>query len=144
MELNKLEIPIQLRTVIEENGDKEMNIIKQIGQYVGAKNREVITFSEDTELGEVRNFITLQDGKVTLKRSGQLTMNQKFILGERTESIYRHPYGTLHLEIHTKKMQYDRMEQGRKGKVIIQYDMIINGDQKRRHHLTLIYGGEKE
>jgi len=45
MELNKLEIPIQLRTVIEENGDKEMNIIKQVGQYVGAKNREVITFS---------------------------------------------------------------------------------------------------
>lgn len=142
MGLEKQDIQLELRTVINDQGEKELSIIKQTGKYYKKDKLEVITYTDQTEFGEVNNFITIQAEKVNIKRSGKITMNQRFVKGEITECLYRHPYGTFHFEINTASIQHEILQENNNGKVIINYDAKINGQQTRHHLLTLIYGGE--
>ncbi|MBO1002084.1 DUF1934 domain-containing protein [Pseudogracilibacillus auburnensis] len=144
MKLVKKNIQVELRTVIDDQGDKELSIIKQIGKYMKKDHIEVVTFIDKTDFGEVNNLITIQPNKVNMKRSGHITMNQQFIEGKVTECYYRHPYGAFHLEVDTLSIQHQILQEDREGKVVIEYETKLNGQEKRYHHLTLIYGGEKE
>lgn len=142
MGLDKKNVKVELRTVIDDNGEKELSVIKQSGKYFKKNNLEVITYLDKTDFGEVNNLITIQDDKINIKRSGKIKMNQQFIAGKITECLYRHPYGTFHFEIYTISITCETLEDGLDGKVIIEYEAKINGQQTRHHHLTLIYGGE--
>ncbi|MEI3612064.1 DUF1934 domain-containing protein [Pseudogracilibacillus sp. SO30301A] len=140
MKLVKKDIAVELRTVIDDRGEKELSIIKQIGNYVKKENIEVISFIEKTnEFGDVENLITIRPNKINIKRSGKVSMNQQFIKGKETECLYRHPYGSFLLEIMTKSITHQSLADDREGKVIIQYDVKVNKEESRYHHLTLTY-----
>ena len=140
MKLVKKDIAIELRTVIDDQGEKELSIIKQVGIYVKKENIEVISFIEKTnEFGDVENLITIRPNKINIKRSGKVSMNQQFIKGKETECLYRHPYGTFLLEIMTKSITHQSLADDQEGKVIIQYDVKVNEEESRNHHLTLTY-----
>lgn len=143
MELDKKDIYIELRTVIDDGGEKELSIVKQQGKYYKKNKLEVITYTDQTDIGEIKNLITIQANKVNLNRSGNVRMNQQFILGKKTECLYKHPYGTFHIEINTSTIMHKALQEKDEGKVIIEYDAKINGQQAREHHLTLTYGGER-
>lgn len=140
MKLVKKDIAIELRTVIDDQGEKELSIIKQVGIYVKKENIEVISFIEKTnEFGDVENLITIRPNKINIKRSGKVSMNQQFIKGKETECLYRHPYGAFLLEIMTKSITHQSLADDQEGKVIIQYDVKVNEEESRNHHLTLTY-----
>lgn len=136
-------VEVELRTVIDRDGEKEMSIVKQTGEYMRKNSIEIITFTENREdIGNIRNYITVQEDKVTIKRSGAVSMNQHFEVGKRKESLYRHPYGSLHFDITTRSLEKSRLAGDAPGEVIIIYDAIINGIEEQNHHLTLTYTGE--
>lgn len=138
-------VEVELRTVIDRNGEKEMSIVKQTGEYMRKHSIEIITFMEKREdIGDVRNYITIQDHKVTIKRSGAISMTQQFEVGKRAESLYRHPYGSLHFNIKTNSIELSRLAGDAPGEVIITYDATINGIEEQHHHLTLTFTEEKE
>lgn len=138
-------ILIELRTVIDDEGDKELSIIKQKGKYYRKNDLEVITFIDEmTDVGRIDHFITIRAKKVNIKRTGNITMNQQFIPGRKTDSLYRHPYGSFHMEVFTKSIQYEPLSENKEGIVQIEYDATLNGEQVRKHHLTLIYTEEKQ
>lgn len=141
MGLIKKDVQIELRTVIDDQGHKEMSIVKQTGKYTATEDREVLVFKEQTEVGDIRNFITLQDGKFTLKRSGAVSMNQRLIQGQETVCIYRHPYGNILMDAKTIAMSYVRLTDDTPGVMNIEYEVTLNGEQTRMHHLTLTYEG---
>lgn len=141
MGLIKKDVQIELRTVIDDQGHKEMSIVKQTGKYTATEDREVLVFKEQTEVGDIRNFITLQDGKFTLKRSGAVSMNQRLIQGQETVCIYRHPYGNILMDAKTIAMSYVRLTDYTPGVMNIEYEVTLNGEQTRMHHLTLTYEG---
>lgn len=133
-------VEVELRTVIDRNGEKEMSIVKQTGEYMRKRTIEIITFTEKREdIGDIRNYITIQDTKVTIKRSGAISMNQHFEVDKRSESLYRHPYGSLHFDIMTHSLEINRLEGSTPGEIIIIYDAMINGIEEQQHHLTLTY-----
>lgn len=137
-------IEIELRTVIDRDGDKEMSIVKQTGEYMRKHSIEIIVFTEKREdIGDVRNYITIQENKVTIKRSGAISMNQHFEVGKRSESLYRHPYGALHFDITTKSVEKSPLAGDQAGEVVIVYDATINGIEEQNHHLTLTYKEDK-
>lgn len=138
--LIRKEILVELRTVIDDSGEKELSIIKQKGNYIRKEDREVITFVDVMEeLGEIRSFISIQPGKVNINRSGVITMNQQFLLGQVTECIYKHPFGRFHLEINTLSIEQKQLQDGEMGQTIIEYEGKLNGEHVRHHHLTLTY-----
>ncbi|NLI68955.1 MAG: DUF1934 domain-containing protein [Bacilli bacterium] len=138
-------IEIELRTVIDRNGDKEMTIVKQSGDYMRKNEIEIITFIENREdIGKIRNYITIQKHKVTIRRSGAISMSHHFEVGKKSESLYRHPYGALHFLITTKSLDCTPLSKDGHGDVVIVYDAVINGIEQQEHHLTLTYMEEKE
>lgn len=144
MKLMKKQVAISLRTMIDDEGEKEMSVVKQQGTYYQKDELEVITFTEQhADTGEVRNVISIHPDMVTVKRSGVISMNQKFKEQKKSECLYRHPYGRLHLELYTKKIKTKPMIKGQGGEVYVEYDAYIDGQSPRHHYLTLTYVEEK-
>lgn len=142
MGLIKKHVAIEIRTVIDAQGEKELTISKQKGNYMKKGLTEVISFTEKTkDFGEVKSLLTIQPNKINLKRSGSITMNQQFMEGKTSECLYRHPYGAFHMEIRTNKIL--REQYSRERKIIIMYEMNMNGEPTRHYHLTLTYTEEK-
>lgn len=142
--MERKQIEVELRTVIDRNGEKEMSIIKHTGEYIQKKDIEIIRFVEKREdIGNVRNYITIQKNKVTIRRSGAISMSHQFEVGKKSESLYRHPYGSLHFTITTKSLSCNPLSKRNKGEVIVIYDALINGIEEQEHHLTLTYMEEK-
>ncbi len=144
MKLMKKQVAVTLRTLIDDEGEKELSVVKQQGIYYRKKDLEVITFTEQHgETGEVRNIISIHPDMVTVKRSGAITMNQQFKEKKKSECLYRHPYGRFYLELYTKKIEMKPMTKGQDGEVNVEYDAYIDGQSPRHHHLTLTYMEEK-
>lgn len=144
MEVIQKKIRISLQTTIENDGDKEVMKATFNGSYLHKGNVEIITYIEHTEgLGEIHNRITIHPNKVNVKRSGMVRMNQQFILEKQTESLYRHPYGNIVMEITTKQITHSTLRDHRAGKVKIVYDVTMNGEMKNHHHLVYTYMEEK-
>jgi len=136
-------VVIELRTVIEYDRKKEMSIIKQRGTYIRKQATEIITFTEKRDdIGNIRNFITIQPKRVSIKRSGAVSMNQQFQVGKKSESLYRHPYGSIHFLMKTKSLRRTLLSPFEKGEIVITYEALINGIEKQRHHLTLTFTEE--
>ena len=100
---------------------------------------DVFIYEEDVEaFGRVRHFITVQEGKVNMKRTGGITMNQQFLLGRKTESIYHHPYGNFHLEMDTGRIDIEP------GRIVLEYNSVIDGAEKQEHRVEMVYMKEND
>ena len=144
MNVNYKNVNIELRTVIEDDGEKELMIVKQTGKYFRRRNIEVLTYTEKTDGEEdIKNMISIYPDKINIKRTGAISMNQLFLKGRLTESLYRHPYGNIHMEIDTVSMSYESMQETGRGQAVIAYQAMLNGNKKRNHYLTLTFMEEK-
>jgi uncharacterized beta-barrel protein YwiB (DUF1934 family) len=136
---------IHLHTVIEDNGLKETNTGKHIGKYYQKNNRHVIIFEEKTEEHyTIKSFVTIQPEKVNIKRSGAVSMNQQFHIQKRTENVYTHPHGNLHMETFTKSIDFQAPEGQSEGYLKMEYTVKLNGQNERNHTLTLKLLKEEE
>lgn len=139
----KKKITVTLKTTIDDGDLREYNKVSEIGDLFLNEKRNVITFMEKTEdSGEIKNFITIQKDRVTVKRSGYVTMNQIFQENRTTENVYRHPHGVFHMETFTRNIDYRISSDNTKGQLSIDYTVKLNGQEERNHKLELIYAEE--
>lgn len=143
MNVKRKNVNVELRTVIEDEGDKELVIVKQKGKYYKRNNLEVLTYTEEMDEGEdVENMISIHPDKINIKRSGAISMNQIFVKGRVTESLYQHPHGNIHMNIDTVSISYESIDETGQGQVIIAYQAMLNGTEERNHYLTLTFTEE--
>lgn len=143
MEPMNKQVMIELHTTIDDNGQMEYNTIRQTGNFYKKKQMDVLTFEEVTDdKTTIRNFITIQPDKVTIKRSGDVAMNQQFRTQSTTENVFRHPYGTMHMETFTESITQQSLEQEQPGHLKMAYTVKLNGEEERSHLLTLTYNEE--
>ncbi|WP_047980914.1 DUF1934 domain-containing protein [Ornithinibacillus contaminans] len=139
------QVRIELQTVIQDNGQQEKSTTRQLGHYYQKNAIDVLSFEEKHEdAGIIKNFITIQPDKVSIKRSGLISMTQHFRANQRTENVYTHPHGHLHMETYTKAIRYQSLEDGTEGRLHIIYTVKLNGQDERNHELTLTYNKEDE
>jgi uncharacterized beta-barrel protein YwiB (DUF1934 family) len=137
------QVRIHLQTVIEDNGQKETNSSKQNGMFYRKDKMDVITFEETTEDNQlIKSFITIHPEKVNIKRSGIISMNQQFRMEKVTENVYTHPHGNIHMETYTNSLFYQAMDSQQEGQLIINYTVKLNGQEERKHKLTLTINKE--
>ena len=135
-------VAVEMRSVIEEQGEKELIVDKHTASYTKRDQIEVIRFTDDkTDFGKVDHMITIHPDKVNVSRTGSVRMNQKFVEGALSECLYRHPYGAFRIEYYTESLTMKRSEQATEINII--YDSEMEEGHKRRHHLTLTYTEEK-
>lgn len=135
-------VAVEMRSVIEEQGEKELIVNQHIASYTKKDQIEVIRFSEDTtDFGNIDQMITIHPDKVNVNRTGSVRMNQKFVEGKLSECLYRHPYGAFRIEYYTKSLTKRKVDQTTE--ITIIYDAEMEEGRKRHHHLTLTYKEEK-
>ncbi|MFA1822436.1 DUF1934 domain-containing protein [Virgibacillus oceani] len=143
MEALHKKVRIILRTTITDQKDTEENELIHTGYFYRNNTFDVLKFDEKLEEGvSVRNLITLQKEKVTIKRSGAVSMNQKFEEDKITENVYHHPHGTMHMETFTNTVYYQPLDEMNKGQLKMDYQVTLNGQANRNHELMLIFKEE--
>lgn len=145
MKIKRKDVIIELRSVIDDAGEKELHIVKQSGRYYKRDGIEVLTYTEEVEDdGKINNLITMTEDKVNINRSGVFTVNQQFLLNKKSESLYQHPHGNIHMSIKTSSITHRSILENEKGQLIVKYEAILNGQIKRDHYLTLTYYEEEK
>jgi len=142
MKSGKIPVAIELRTVIEDDGEKEYSTAKHKGELRRAGQTEVLTFEEDLEGGMIRNLVTIKPDSVSIKRTGLVSMHQKFHLHAITESAFQHPHGSMHMETKTHSLLFQSHHN--QGELEIAYSVILNGQMERNHTLILQYQEEAD
>ena len=109
------------------------------GEYVANRNVHTITYTEKLE-GDciVNNTLILKKDCAELHRTGGVTSQMMFDKGNTTDTEYLTSYGTLNFKIIT--MRYNAVIEDSHINVLIQYDLIHNGQKVSRN--TLQFGIE--
>ncbi|MCF3942770.1 DUF1934 domain-containing protein [Oceanobacillus alkalisoli] len=131
-------VAIQLKMKIQDASDKEVNHIKSTGVFFRKGKLDVLRFEEKIDDVEISTLVTIQKGKVTIKRSGGISMHQQFRLGQITENVYKHPHGNLHMETFTQLMMYQPLGHGIPARLNLDYTVKLNGQDERKHTLELM------
>ncbi|MBM7571245.1 DUF1934 domain-containing protein [Aquibacillus albus] len=140
MTVNQTSVNIKLTTEIRELGQKATTVVEEEGKFYQKGQTSVLQFVEhQEESDDIHAFITIQPEKVSVKRSGAVDMYQIFRKKQITENVYRHEFGSLHMETHTDQITYQQPENGKQGKLFISYTTKLNGEGNRRHRLTITF-----
>ncbi len=138
--MNKTPISLKMITRIRDAEDETETVVEEVGSFIEKGNTAVLTFSEWNENQEkVDSLITIQPEKVNVKRSGAVTMNQQFLTGRETENVYRHEFGTIHMQTTTDQIFFETPKKDKAGNLFIQYKTILNGEEEREHELTISF-----
>lgn len=143
MSVVQKDIVVKLQTTIDDQGMKEENEVLCKGTFYKKGTMDVLIFDEmlDEEL-KVKNLVTIQESSVNIKRTGPVSMNQKFDINRRTEGIYKHPHGSLHMETWTNRIVYKQKGEA-DGQLILSYRVKLNGhEDERKHELILSFQEE--
>lgn len=103
------------------------------------KNEKVYIRYKTSEEGVQTLTTVIIDGDTaTIKRSGAVSSVMVYRTGERTHFAYRMPYGTIAMEIYTKKLTSTFDENG--GKLNICYTLFVQGEQYNNNTTVRVTG----
>ncbi|MRH43995.1 DUF1934 family protein [Aquibacillus halophilus] len=144
MEAYKIPVKIKLTTEIIDTGKKEVTVVEEEGSFYQKGNTSVLTFTEHSEeQDDINALITIRQEQVSVKRTGAVDMHQFFRKKRVTENVYKHAYGSMHMETQTDQITYQLSDDREKGKLFISYTTKIDGEIERRHRLTLLFTKEE-
>src|SRR5699024_195648 len=127
MSNNKKQVMIKLKTMINDQGQVETIRTEEKGILIQRPMRDVLLYDEVAdEGGQISNLITLQADRVSIKRSGLISMHQQFVVNQISETMYEHPHGTFHLETFTKRINYETAQEQISGRLDIDYTVSLN------------------
>lgn len=138
MSANTKNVELELHTTIDDHGQIETNTTKETGRLYVRENMDVLTYDDTLEDGSVvHNMLKIQSGRVSIKRSGTVSMHQQFDLSRMTENVFQHPHGNLHMLTTTRSIDYQPLNGSKRGLLKIYYTVQLNGQDERKHTLTL-------
>ncbi|GAA0605575.1 hypothetical protein GCM10009001_23550 [Virgibacillus siamensis] len=131
-------ITINMQTIIDNDGQMEYNRINATGAYYEKGDRCILTFEETSDDGApIKNLITINPDKVSIKRVGPVAMHQQFHTSRKTENVFQHPHGNIHMETHTDTISFQSLTDEQNGFLTIDYSVSLNGQEERKHKLEL-------
>ncbi|SFB25987.1 Uncharacterized beta-barrel protein YwiB, DUF1934 family [Lentibacillus halodurans] len=133
------QVAVELQTAIDDNGQMEYNTVRQTGRFYRKENMDVLTYNETADDGSpIYNMITILTDKVSVKRTGSISMHQQFRKQKTSENVFQHPHGNLHMETFTNTINYQALSEHQDGLLTIDYTVKLNGQDERKHQLTLM------
>lgn len=103
---------------------------KEKGTYIVYKESEISGMEGCT------TTLKLFEGKISMKRFGAANSEMFFEKGKKYKSNYATPYGSFNMEIVTKKVLYEKLNEKR-GRVYIEYAMDLQGMLKSNNSLNI-------
>lgn len=132
-------VSIQLKTVVDQAGEKKNFYFDLEGQIVKIGDTLYIRYKEEQEEGEpIPVTIKVEpDGKIQLIRAGGLRMRLKFAYQERLETSYKTPYGLFQITTFTRNLRFSLKDQPVAGSILIDYDLYSQAEKIGEYHLEL-------
>ncbi|GGB34957.1 DUF1934 family protein [Virgibacillus dakarensis] len=139
MEIEQTRVAVEFCMTIEDNGQLEETKAEATGVLYKKGQMDVLTYNEHTEDNDIiKNLLTIQPEKVSIKRTGPVQMHQQLRLKQPSENLFHHAHGTIHMETFTDRINYQPLSTTSQGKLAIDYHVRLNGQQiARKHQLTL-------
>ncbi|MCT1901223.1 DUF1934 domain-containing protein [Oceanobacillus sojae] len=138
MQQNSEHVDITLETMIFDldSGDQETQEQTFTGEWTKKGDIDVLRYKEVIEeAGIIQNMIMIRPERVSIKRTGAIQMNQQFQLGQKTENIYQHMHGNIHMETFVESITFTEDTMPRM--LEMNYTMKLNGQIERKHQLKL-------
>ncbi|MFD1064562.1 DUF1934 domain-containing protein [Oceanobacillus locisalsi] len=138
MQQQSEQVNIKLQTSIYDvdSGEQETQEQTFTGEWMKKGNIDVLKYEEtNEEAGTIQNTVMIRPERVSIKRTGAIRMNQQFQLGQKTENIYQHMHGNMHMETYSESITFQEDTMPRV--LNIKYTMVINGQMERKHQLKL-------
>lgn len=138
MQQKSEDVNITLKTVIYDLDSGEQETQKQsfMGEWTKKGSIDVLKYEEvNEEVGTIQNMIMIRPERVSIKRTGVIQMNQQFQLGQKTENIYQHMHGNMHMETFTELISFTEDTMPRV--LDMNYTMKLNEQLERKHQLKL-------
>ena len=111
------------------DGEPEKTEISADGFLKITDSEYIISYVEKTEGGRVSSDVTVTDGTVRVKRSGDIESDMLFSEGLSHKSVYSVPPYSFDAEVTTKRIRNSMTRDG--GRVDIFYTMKIGGADKK-------------
>ncbi|WP_106495997.1 DUF1934 domain-containing protein [Lentibacillus sp. Marseille-P4043] len=144
MDAQQTRVAIELQMTIEDNGQIEQTTTNATGLLYNRNNMNVLTYDEHQENSDpIKNLVTIQPEKVSIKRTGPVQMHQQFRLNQTSENVFQHPHGNIHMETETEKIDYNPLTATNQGHLAITYTVSLNGQDARKHQLTMVMKEEE-
>ena len=141
MDLSKGRVAqVHLETIISQGNETEKHVFDEVGKVVQMNSSYYIRFQETYETGVVPVTVKIDPaGIVTLTRKGETTTRMRFDKGERFETLYRTPQGTVNIETMTKDLQISYTDKPFSGSVSIEYDLFLGKEKLGDYKLQLLF-----
>lgn len=107
------------------------------GRLTGEGTSWTITYREGEEsgLGRTRTTLQIEGERATLTRTGELTSQMVFEVGQEHTSLYETPYGKLPMTVRTLSLKTELTGAG--GRVSIHYEIQLGGGPAGETRLRL-------
>lgn len=116
---------VTVETSLLVEGMHDTITVKNECTYQYTPEKQIISYFEQTEDGNIPTHITVLDGCVDIEREHPAMPDMHICVGETSESNIETPYGSIAI-ICTPKRVYSRMDQNG-GMVELMYAMNIGG-----------------
>lgn len=141
------DIPILLTLHASSSVGGEPGEVVQLlttGEWTYQDGAHLIRYEEalDENASPTQVQLSLQDGAVTLQRNGSYETNMVFRKGQRYESQYTTPFGTMEMAIFCTKVKYAIKEQG--GTLQLQYQLDLNGQYASMNQMEMRFAVKEQ
>lgn len=122
------DIRLTIETTITADSTRDHSRLVVNGTIYSKGDTTFCTYTEATENGEVNHTIKIDAHSMTISRIGAVSMRQRFIPSQKTEGMYKTPYGSLPVTTLTKKTQFTWDDERTQGTLLLAYDLWLQGN----------------
>lgn len=111
------------------------------GSYQRQEDSYYLSYQEPPETGlAARTEIRGQGGRLSLRRQGEVEMEQHFGRGQSCRGSYRTPYGLMQMETRTLLTEVNLTDTG--GNIKLKYELFLAGEYIGIHWLEISFQAE--
>ncbi|ADI00686.1 Domain of unknown function DUF1934 [[Bacillus] selenitireducens MLS10] len=132
-------VHVRIHTLITDGDRQESHTMEAGGRLLQGSGLLVIRFTEPKEAGErpTTQQIKCTESEMTVRRQGQVTMNQRFSEGVTTEGVYETPELRMPMETTTTRLSQEWDDVSGRGEIALSYDLVLQGEKTGRYDMTI-------
>ena len=137
------EVTIQLNTTISNGETNETYELLTFGTMQNKAGTWYLRYDEvQNDLENVHTILKWAPEEVFIMRNGKVKMRQRFLKGLMTVGTYESPYGVMQMLTTTKNMDHTYNADAKAGKMILTYDLNMNGNDIGQYKMEIHYKEE--
>lgn len=139
------QVKVQLHTTVHNGEEKDTFELLTNGTLQKKGVTWYLRYDEvQADMGNVHTILKWAPEEVFIMRSGQVKMRQRFIKDLMTVGNYESQYGVMQMLTTTKSLEHSYDEAVQSGRMILKYDLNMNGADVGQYEMKITYKEENK